>query len=253
MVKGKSGKAPFPLLKFRVRSGNFRNLIVELVQNADGDVKNFLTHLTIRSDGFRQRDGNNLVPPQRGHLPEFGAVHHVDGAQSVARGQHAVVSGGRSAALDVAEHYRARLEAGPLFDLARHGRADTAQPNMPELIAPRLQGRFTVFLVTIGKLRAFSYHHDAEISSAVAALTNQLRHLVNIERNFGDQYDVGATSDAAVGCDPTGGASHHLDHDHAIVRLGRGMHAVDGFGSYIYSRVEAEGEVGAGQVVVDGL
>src|SRR5208337_2733018 len=120
-------------------SGNFRNLIVELVKNADRGVKNFLIHLTIRSDGFGQRDGNNLVSAQRRHLPEFAAVHHVDGAQSVARGQYAVESAGRSASLDVAEYNRPRLEASPFFDLARHGRADSAQPKMPELIAPFLQ------------------------------------------------------------------------------------------------------------------
>ena len=31
------------------------------------------------------------------------------------------------------------------------------------------------------------------------------------------------------------------------------MHAVDGAGGHIHGRVEAEGEVGAGQIVVDGL
>src|ERR1019366_776115 len=106
IAKGKNAQGALPLFHFRARSANFRNLIVELVENADGGVKNLLIHLTIRSDGFRQRYGNNLVPPQRRHLPEFAAVHHVDGAQSIARGQYAVVSAGRSAPLDVPEYNR---------------------------------------------------------------------------------------------------------------------------------------------------
>src|SRR5208282_2986955 len=83
MVKGKSGKAPFPLLKFRVRSGNFRNLIVELVQNADGDVKNFLTHLTIRSrSAFRSRSprSSRYRPTEHARThraPIAGTIHSV--------------------------------------------------------------------------------------------------------------------------------------------------------------------------------
>src|SRR6266446_6035213 len=108
-------------MKRESRSGNLHTLVFELVENAGRGVENFLIHLTIRSDGLGQRDGNNLVPAQRRHLPEFATVHHVDGAQSVARGQYAVESAGRSAPLDVAEH----------------NRADSAQASMPEFVNAR--------------------------------------------------------------------------------------------------------------------
>ena len=104
-----------------------------------------------------------------------------------------------------------------------------------------------------GKLRAFGCDHDAEISSAGVALANRFGHLVNIERNFGDQNDVGAAGDAAISRDPAGIASHHFHHDHAIVRLGRRMHPVNGFGGHIHGGVEAEGEVGARQIIVNRL
>src|SRR6267378_3172595 len=155
-------------MKRESRSGNLHALVVDLVENAGRGVKNFLIHLTIRSDGFGQRDGNNLVPAQRRHLPEFAAVHHVDGTQSVARGQYAVESAGRSAPLDVAENNRARLEASPLFDFLRQYRADSAQAGMPEFI----QACCRLSLVAPRKLRAFGCHHDAEVSSAGVALAN---------------------------------------------------------------------------------
>src|SRR4030081_1624838 len=106
-------------MKRESRSGNLHSLVVDLVENAGRGIKNLLIHLTIRSDGFRQRDGSNLVCPERRHASEFAAVHHVDGAQSVACSQHAVDGAGRSAPLDVAEYTRARLEASPFFDLLR--------------------------------------------------------------------------------------------------------------------------------------
>src|SRR3979490_1819849 len=123
-------------MKRESRSGNLHSLVVDLVENAGRGVKNFLIHLTIRSDGFRQRDGNNLVSWEARHLPKFAAVHHVDGTQSVASGQHAVESAGRSTPLDVAKHNRARLEASPFFDFLRQYRADSAQAGMPEFLPP---------------------------------------------------------------------------------------------------------------------
>jgi len=95
------------------------------------------------------------------------------------------------------EHYRPRLEAVS-FQSHRHRRANSAQPDVPEFIAASLQGRRSaVFLVAIGKFRAFRYHHDAEISSrslrwrissATWSCRKELRH----------QDDVGAARDAAV-------------------------------------------------------
>ena len=50
-----------------------------------------------------------------------------------------------------------------------------------------------------------------------------------------------------------GVAAHHLDDHHAVVRLGRGVEAVDGLGGDLHGRVEAECHVGAAEVVVDRL
>ena len=53
--------------------------------------------------------------------------------------------------------------------------------------------------------------------------------------------------------DPAGVAAHHLDHEHAVVRLGRGVQPVDRLHRDVDRGVEAEGEVGGVEVVVDRL
>jgi hypothetical protein len=53
--------------------------------------------------------------------------------------------------------------------------------------------------------------------------------------------------------DPARVAAHDLDDDDAVVRLGGGVQAVDGVRGDLHRGVEAEGHVGAGQVVVDRL
>ena len=63
----------------------------------------------------------------------------------------------------------------------------------------------------------------------------------------------GAAGEARVQRDPAGVAAHHLDDEHAVVRVGGGVEAVDRLGGDLDRGVEAEGEVGAAEVVVDGL
>ncbi len=53
--------------------------------------------------------------------------------------------------------------------------------------------------------------------------------------------------------DPAGVPAHHLDDEDAVVGLGGGVQPVDGLGRDVDRGVEAEGEVGAGEVVVDRL
>ena len=62
-----------------------------------------------------------------------------------------------------------------------------------------------------------------------------------------------APGDARVSGDPARMTTHHLDHHHPVVALGRGVQAVDGVGGDLHRGVEAERGVGADDVVVDGL
>ncbi len=53
--------------------------------------------------------------------------------------------------------------------------------------------------------------------------------------------------------DPAGVSAHDLDHQRAVVRLGRGVQPVDRLHGDVDGGVEAEGVVGGTEVVVDGL
>ena len=76
---------------------------------------------------------------------------------------------------------------------------------------------------------------------------------VDVERLLGDE-DLGrAACDAGLGRDPPGMSAHHLAHDDAIVRLGRGVQPVDGVGRDLHGGVETECHLCCRQVVVDRL
>src|SRR5206468_644079 len=85
------------------------------------------------------------------------------------------------------------------------------------------------------------------------AVADYLGNVINVERPLGDQNYIGAARHAAVNRDPTGVAPHDLNHHHAVVRLGRGMHAINGFGCNADRSVKTEAEISSAQVVVNGL
>ena len=60
-------------------------------------------------------------------MPPFAAMHHVDGAQTVAGGEHAVEGTRRAAPLDVSQDDGAGLETSPLFDFAGQDVTDASQ------------------------------------------------------------------------------------------------------------------------------
>ena len=71
--------------------------------------------------------------------------------------------------------------------------------------------------------------------------------------DFGDENDVGAAGDARAQGQPAGAVAHDLDDDDAMVAGGRGMEPVDGLGGDAQRRVEAKGDIGPRDVVVDGF
>ncbi len=86
----------------------------------------------------RRRRGSAAIRPKLALVDEVGRL------QSEARREHAVARGRRAAALDVAEHGDARLEAGSLLDLARpsavadaaeRGRGRTGRRRASRLVA----------------------------------------------------------------------------------------------------------------------
>ena len=104
------------------------------VEDTFRHVDHFLVDGAVLGDGIAQGHRNDLVAAQRRHPAELAVVHHVDGSQAVAGGQHAVEGAGRAAALDVPQHYGAGLKAGAAFDFARQNIADAAQARVPEFV-----------------------------------------------------------------------------------------------------------------------
>ena len=85
------------------------------------------------------------------------------------------------------------------------------------------------------------------------AAADQAADLVDVERLLGDQDHVGAAGNARVERDPAGVTAHDLDHHHPMVGLGGGVKPVDRLGGDVQRGVEAEGDVGGADVVVDRL
>ena len=82
---------------------------------------------------------------------------------------------------------------------------------------------------------------------------NIVADLLNGERNLGDKDDVRATGNAGLQRDPAGIASHDFDSHDPVMRFGGGVDFVDRIGGRVQGGVKAEGHVGGGQVVIDGL
>src|SRR5437763_15506829 len=78
-------------------------------------------------------------------------------------------------------------------------------------------------------------------------------NIIDVEWPLRNQDDVGTPGDAAVNSDPAGVTAHDLNDDHAIVGLGCGMHAINRLSGDGDRGIEAEAEVGAAQVIVNGL
>src|SRR5690606_18417936 len=99
---------------------------------------------------------------------------------------------------------------------------------------------------------ALGDHHDRRVGGLEAG-GHPGADLVDVEGLLGDEDDVGAAGQSGVQGDPSGVTAHHLHDQDPHVGLGGGVQPVDGLGGDVDGGVEAEGVVGGGQVVVDGL
>ena len=188
-------------------------------------------------------------PLQRDHRAEGAVVHRVDGGDAEAGREDAVVRGGRAAAQHVAEDRDPGLEPGAPLDLVLDHVADATEAHVAELVDLAALHRERALL----RHRALGDHHDREVRALAVPVLDARAHVVDVERHLGHQHDVGAAGDAGVDRDPPRVAAHHLDHHHPVVALRRGVQPVDGIGRDLHRGVEAEGEVGGGEVVVDRL
>jgi hypothetical protein len=109
-----------------------------------------------------------------------------------------------------------------------------------------------------GRRAAFG---DADQGAAVVpgragqglAVLAALQHPLRLEGQFRQQDHIGPTCDAALQRDPPRIAPHGLHDHHPAVAAGGGSQPAQGFGHHRHRAVEAEGALGQGNVVIDGL
>src|SRR5437763_1400949 len=93
-----------------------------------GDAVNLFVERLDFPNGIVERHGDDFAPAERDHLAPLLFENQLEGPDAETRGEHAIKSRRRAAALDVAEVRVARVNAGLVFDLAREVEAYAAEP-----------------------------------------------------------------------------------------------------------------------------
>src|SRR5215203_496162 len=204
-------------------------------------------------DRLLKRNRGHRAAVEGRHAAEVACFGELVGLGAVEGGEDAVGRGGGAAALDVAEHGHSRLVAGQLLELARQGGADPAEARVAVFVALLDRLDQPLFAALEGELGALGDDDDREVLTAVMTAGDVAADFLDRGDLLGDDDAVGAAGEAGVSGDPAGVPAHHLDHHDPVVGLGGGVEAVDRVGDYLHCGVEAEGEVGAADVVVDRL
>ncbi len=156
---GTFGDADLGCLYFRA--------VVRFFLQACRNRNQFLIDRPVHGDGVGQGNRDDFVAAQRHHLAELSLVHHVDGADSIARPENAVECRRRAAALRMAQHHGAGFKFGALLDLLRKHLSNAAQALVAEFILAEILHDQRASLVDfVGEFRAFGDDHDAEVASA---------------------------------------------------------------------------------------
>ena len=176
-------------------------------------------------------------------------LHQLGGVAAELGGQHTVIGAGAAAALHVAGDADAGLHAGLFLDGGGDAAGGGGIARLGALGGPFLPLQLGLFLVQ-GTL---CHGDDGEVGTLLGAALHRTADAVDVVGHFGQQDDVCAAGDAGIEGQPAGLVAHDLDAHHAAVAACGGVDAVDDVGGDVHSGVEAEGDVGAVDVVVDGL
>ena len=214
-----------------------------------------LDELIVRRDAlqfaghFAQRHLLDLAVDDAHHVAVLVLEDEVGGLRAQAGGKHAVVRAGAAAALHVARHGDADLDAGLLGDLLGDLVGDGGVLVIALLFLEVLLGKGGVLLGD----GALGHGEDGEALALLGAVLDGFDDPVDVVGDLGDEDDVRAAGDARVQRQPADLVAHDLDDEDTVVRGGGGVDVVDSFGGDVHGALEAEGHVGAVDVVVDGL
>src|SRR4029077_14549604 len=144
------------------------------------------------------------------------------------------------------EHATTRFFTGTFRDFARDNFANPTKPKLATF-------HVAFHLFAVFRSRTFrSDNHSPEVTGHFARI-DYVRDLFVIERDFGNQNDIGATGDTALQRDPTCVPSHHFDHNDAPMARRRSVTAVQRVHYYVDSRIETERGRRRFEIVVDRL
>ena len=148
------------------------------------------------------------------------------------------------------QHDLTGLDPGALLDEAREHRSDGAliETDVPEGIVVERGQRLESF--DLDGLR----HDDEDVRIAARATAFHRAHdVLARHRDLGNQDEIRAASETTERGDPSGIATHGLDDDDPVMRAGGRAQPIEGVRDDGDRGVEADAELGLGEVVVDGL
>ena len=116
----------------------------------------------------------------------------------------------------------------------------------------------------IGLARRFSFNSGGNFTPSATttmvkclpdflALANAAADVLDSERNFRNQNNVGAACDAGFERDPATVAAHHFNHHHAMMRGCGGVNLIDCIRDGVKRGIESERHLGGREIVVDSL
>src|ERR1700674_4555280 len=195
-----------------------------------------------------ERHRHDVWGLQRDHVVPFLFGNGAHGRSAESHREQPVVTCRLSSAFDLAEDECARFLLGELLDFIGEPLRDSS--NSDRLAWHRLSSDGRPFAA---RKRAYRDDDEGEVPPRPAPRRDLFAHLVDVVRNFRNQNDVRGAGESGVQRDEAGVATHHLQHDHAVVTLRRRVKLVDGFQRGVDRGVESESRDGASHVVVDGL
>ena len=164
-------------------------------------------------------------------------------------GDDAVGGDGGAAADDVSERDGAGFDVGAAFDVDGELLADASQADGVGAGGVDLVDD----LLAASGLGAFGDADEAEAPAVLGAFFDEVVDDIEVVVDLGKEDDIRARCDTGVEGDPAGVSSHDLDDHDAMVAHRGGVEAVDGFGGGLDGGGETEGDVGADEIIVDGL
>ena len=176
-------------------------------------------------------------------------LHQLGGVAAELGGQHTVIGAGAAAALHVAGDADAGLHAGLFLDGGGDAVGGGGVTGLGALGRPFLPLHLG-FLHVHGTL---GHGDDGEVGAALCPALHGVADMVDVVGLLGQQDDVGTACDAGVQGQPAGLVAHDLDAHDPAVAAGGGVDAVDDVGGDVHGGMEAEGDIGAVDVVINGL